>query len=444
MIQDNKITIILPSLNVVSYINECIDSLLRQSYPHLSLLCIDAGSTDGTLEILEEFASRDDRIRIIHSDRKSYGYQVNLGIREADGDYVAIVDTDDHVEPDFYESLLAAADQGVDVIKCNSAGFKEIDGIVMRTEMRRLPEKSLFGKKITGEKIRDFTLTDSSIWNGMYRRDFLLKNHITLSETPGAAYQDTGFKYQVFFHADSVYYLDRALYDYRMDRDESSTYSTKALHNVVYEYDRLINGIFPDQHISQEAWNALWKGEISYFFGEFYRTIRLADYDATKDFIAEPYSAYKRLAESHPEEIERALSSLDDGIRVQFDLIIRDIRAFSEYRHSIDRVEQQKAEKIRRAADGCHLIIVGNGIRGKGLYQLCFDHDIPVDAYADNDSTKWSDETNYSAEILSPERAAEKYSDDAFFIANKNHEAELRLQLSDLGICDSKIIVWCP
>ena len=439
-----KISVILPSLNVSPYITKCVKSIITQSYPNLSLLCIDAGSTDGTLEILEEFASRDDRIRIIHSDRKSYGYQVNLGIREADGDYVAIVDTDDHVEPDFYESLLAAADQGVDVIKCNSAGFKEIDGIVMRTEMRRLPEKSLFGNKITGEKIRDFTLTDSSIWNGMYRRDFLLKNHITLSETPGAAYQDTGFKYQVFFHADSVYYLDRALYDYRMDRDESSTYSPKALHNVVYEYDRLINEIFPDQHISQEAWDALWKGEISYFFGEFYRTIRLADYDAARDFIAKPYNTYRRLAEDHPREIERALASLDDATRVNFDLIMHDIEAYTEYRHSVDRVEQHRADSIRRAANGRHLIIVGNGMRGKGLYQKCFDYDIPVDAYADNDSKKWSDETNYSPEILSPENAVEKYSDDVFFIANKNHEEELRQQLLNLGVDEGGIVIWHP
>ena len=78
-----KVTIIMPSLNVADYIEECIKSAVFQTLKEIEILCIDAGSTDGTLEILQRYADMDRRIRLINSDRRSYGYQVNLGIRQA-------------------------------------------------------------------------------------------------------------------------------------------------------------------------------------------------------------------------------------------------------------------------------------------------------------------------------------------------------------------------
>ena len=86
-------SVILPSLNVVNYIEECLDSVTGQTLEELEILCIDAGSTDGTLEILQKYADKDKRIRLIHSDKKSYGYQINLGIDQASGEYMGIVQT---------------------------------------------------------------------------------------------------------------------------------------------------------------------------------------------------------------------------------------------------------------------------------------------------------------------------------------------------------------
>ena len=95
-----KISIIMPSLNVAAYIRECIESVINQTITDIEILCIDAGSTDGTLEILEEYAIKDSRIRLIKSDKKSYGYQINTGIDMAMGEYLGIVETDDCIETD--------------------------------------------------------------------------------------------------------------------------------------------------------------------------------------------------------------------------------------------------------------------------------------------------------------------------------------------------------
>ena len=114
-------SVILPSLNVVNYIEECLDSVTGQTLEELEILCIDAGSTDGTLEILQKYADKDKRIRLIHSDKKSYGYQINLGIDQASGEYMGIVETDDYIEPKMYEELYqTASEENLDYVK---AGF---------------------------------------------------------------------------------------------------------------------------------------------------------------------------------------------------------------------------------------------------------------------------------------------------------------------------------
>ena len=94
----SEISVIMPSLNVRPYIEKCLGSVVSQSFKDLEIICVDAGSTDGTLEIINEFARKDSRIKVINSDIKSYGYQMNLGIRYAKGEYIGIVETDDFID----------------------------------------------------------------------------------------------------------------------------------------------------------------------------------------------------------------------------------------------------------------------------------------------------------------------------------------------------------
>ena len=68
------ISIVIPSLNVAKYMEECLESVTGQTLKEIEILCIDAGSTDGTLQIIERYASEDPRIRLVESDKKSYGY----------------------------------------------------------------------------------------------------------------------------------------------------------------------------------------------------------------------------------------------------------------------------------------------------------------------------------------------------------------------------------
>ena len=100
-----KISIIMPALNVGAYIRECLHSVIEQTLEDIEIIVVDAGSTDGTLEIINEFALVDKRIQVVHSKIKSYGYQLNLGFSLAKADYIGIVETDDYIMKDMYECL---------------------------------------------------------------------------------------------------------------------------------------------------------------------------------------------------------------------------------------------------------------------------------------------------------------------------------------------------
>ena len=121
-----KVSVVMPSLNVALYIRECIESVLNQTLKDIEIICVDAGSTDGTLEILKEYADKDPRISIINSDRKSYGYQMNLGMDAAAGEYMGIVETDDIADFDMFETLYNAAKaDDLDVNRIPSRGQRK-------------------------------------------------------------------------------------------------------------------------------------------------------------------------------------------------------------------------------------------------------------------------------------------------------------------------------
>lgn len=221
MIEMPKVSIIMPSLNVADYIKQCIESVTSQTLEDIEIICIDAGSSDGTLEILKECEATDSRITLLNSEKKSYGYQMNTAMAKATGDYIAIVETDDYIAKDMFEKLYALSENGkIDLVKSNFYHVFE-DGQIKRDE----------GKKgLIKEKAR-FTINDypaiikahPSIWAGIYRRQFITDNNITFKEEPGGAWVDNPFFYETAFRAQTIVYTDEAYYYYREFNPASST-----------------------------------------------------------------------------------------------------------------------------------------------------------------------------------------------------------------------------
>ena len=234
-----KVSIVMPSLNVKDYISVCLESVINQTLKDIEILCVDAGSTDGTLEILEQYAQKDNRITLIHSDKKSYGYQVNLGFKASHGEYFAIVETDDIVNLKMYETLYdTAVRTGVDVVKANFCRFGITNG-VMNRKQAQIAKPHMYNRILTSEEDRKDIITGAALytWSGIYKRAFLEENGIMHNESPGASYQDNGFWFQTMAMAKQVYFISDSFYMLRRDNPNSSTMSKEKVYCIRDEYE---------------------------------------------------------------------------------------------------------------------------------------------------------------------------------------------------------------
>ena len=108
----NMISVIIPVYNVENYWHVCLNSILEQSYGDFEIICIDDASTDSSLEILEYFAKKDSRVKILkNNSNRGPGFSRNRGLDVAEGKYISFLDGDDWFSPDAFETLIKKAEQ---------------------------------------------------------------------------------------------------------------------------------------------------------------------------------------------------------------------------------------------------------------------------------------------------------------------------------------------
>ncbi|WP_139470506.1 glycosyltransferase family 2 protein [Campylobacter armoricus] len=246
-----KISIVVPCYNSINFIEECIESILSQTFIDLEVLCIDANSDDGTLEFLKRKALKDDRIKVILSDKKSLGYQINLGITHANGKYLCIVESDDYIAKNMCEELFLAIEQHkADMIKADIIAF--YDGKFGRKFIYKniSYNKNLYNKSL--DKTHNKYILKNT-WNmnqsSIYNLDFIKSNQIYANETLGASYQDFGLWFLLCVYSSKTLFLNKAYYYYRQDNLNSSSNSKEKIYCVCNECDfieKIINDNLKD------------------------------------------------------------------------------------------------------------------------------------------------------------------------------------------------------
>ena len=127
-----KYSIIVPVYNVEKYINECLSSLINQTYKNIEIVVINDGSSDNSLSLIEEYSRIDDRIRVIDQKNMGLGYTRNVGIDNAVGDYILFVDSDDYISLNTCEEIEAVLSYNneVDIIVLGRYRFADRKSVV--------------------------------------------------------------------------------------------------------------------------------------------------------------------------------------------------------------------------------------------------------------------------------------------------------------------------
>ena len=174
------LTVIVPVYNVAPWISECVTSILAQDIDSMEVLIVDDGSTDGTVELLTEFAAGDSRIQVVTGASKGSAASRNLGVRMARGDYLVFADGDDIVPAGAYRNLIRALDEsGSDLAAGN---FLTFDMKQVKSRQNDIP---IYGTRRTDLTLEDEPrlLRDRVCWNKLFRRTFWLEHNIEFADS---------------------------------------------------------------------------------------------------------------------------------------------------------------------------------------------------------------------------------------------------------------------
>lgn len=230
-----KVSVLVPVCNVERYLEECLDSLAAQSFTNFEAICINDGSTDGSRAIIQRYMDADKRFRVIDKPNSGYGASMNMGLANAVGEYIAILESDDFFEPNALELLVDAAERNQsDVVKADfylywstpqkrDELFHIVDDLEIGRTLRPIDDLAIFFRK-------------PSIWSALYRASFLRENGIDFLETPGASYQDAGFNFKVWASAERATFIAEPVLHYRQDNEKSSVNSAAKVYCVCDEY----------------------------------------------------------------------------------------------------------------------------------------------------------------------------------------------------------------
>ena len=240
-----ELSLLIPIYNVERYLSESLASACAQSLADIEIICIDDGSTDGSAAIIDEFARRDGRIRVISKANSGYGDSMNRGLAAARGAYVGILEPDDILYPDGLRLLYDAARRAdADVAKGNFDLY-----------WSQPRERIAFSEVIDAARCASAVCprTDPfifyeqpSIWSAVYRRSFLDQAGVRFLPTPGASFQDCSFAFKALASAQRVAYVHDAVLRYRQDNEGSSVHASDKVFCVCDEYAEIERWIEED------------------------------------------------------------------------------------------------------------------------------------------------------------------------------------------------------
>lgn len=224
--ESTLITIIVPIYNVAVYMDRCVDSILTQSYRNLEVFLVDDGSTDGSAEKCEQWASRDERIKVIHQENAGLSMARNAALDVMTGDYVVMVDGDDYIAPDSITTLY-------NIIETTGAGIAAAgwclfdDGTEPAMDQNEGKVTTFTASEAIDDVFYQHTLTNSAC-SKMFKADVFAD----LRFPAGMLYEDLAVIFNALQAAGKVAHTTRLLYYYRQRTSGSitSSFSRKRTH----------------------------------------------------------------------------------------------------------------------------------------------------------------------------------------------------------------------
>ena len=237
------ISVIVPVYNVEPYLCQCLDSILTQTYQNIEIILINDGSTDASPKICDKYGKRDRRIIVFHTENHGLSAARNLGIKNAHGEWIMFVDSDDWVEPGFCE------------LPYNAAVEKRADLVIFERALLDADGNETGKKYHLSGMISERTAVECgrpAVWNKLYRKQLFR----TIRYPEGRLFEDVATTHRVIHEAGRIVALDETLYNYRFRSEGLSRQKEERKYRELFishlqRYEDLCSYGYPREHISR-------------------------------------------------------------------------------------------------------------------------------------------------------------------------------------------------
>lgn len=307
-----KLSIVIPIHNADAYLERCLNSVVSQTLKDIEIICVDDNSKDKSSEILQSFAKKDARVRILTlSETSGQSHARNVGISEAQGEFIGFVDADDFVDCQMFEKMVEnAVENSSDIVMCKATVYDTVKDSYFEDDesfnLSCFSEK--FDKKTFSHKdtLAFWEKINVAVWNKIYRFEFLKSCGVKFQE--GYIYEDLPFFYATYTKAKKVSLVREFLYFYRINSENSTMAKTDEKVKDRVDMVSLTVDILKEQKYFRDIKAAVINWAIhdlyyrfllidtryhkEYFFRmqKFFRTINTSDVDNT--LIKSPYYPY--------------------------------------------------------------------------------------------------------------------------------------------------------
>lgn len=211
--EEELISVIVPIYKVEKYLKQCIDSIIDQTYNNIEIILVDDGSPDCSGEICDEYAKKDERIKVIHKKNGGLSDARNKGINEATGKYIAFIDSDDYIEPCYLEKLYHAIKKnGTKIAQCNIQKVDESNTVIETIGDKIKSEKD---GKIMIKELYDNKWENIVVWNKLYVKQLFDNIRFPV----GKLHEDEYTTYKVLYDIEKISIIPECLYCYRQRKE---------------------------------------------------------------------------------------------------------------------------------------------------------------------------------------------------------------------------------
>ena len=244
MANNPLISIIVPVYNAEKYLEKCLNSLINQTYKNIEIICVNDGSPDGSINILEEFSKKDSRLKVVMQENQGLSGARNTGLKYVQGEYIAFLDSDDWLDEVTFENALKHLfANDADIVcwtyirefatKSMRKNVFDEDVIVFEGEKLHEIQRRQFG--LLGSELKKVENADAlaTAWGKLYKASLILENGLLFTDTKIIGTLEDGlFNMEAFQCAKKIVFVNEAWSHYRKDNDTSLT--TKH-HKNLYE-----------------------------------------------------------------------------------------------------------------------------------------------------------------------------------------------------------------